>query len=68
MSRRSTPDRLNEARREATRQRLMGERETPEQADRLIARWELQAAQQGVAQDGRYWDSGCALMLAQRRP
>ena len=44
---------MNEARREATRQRLMGERETPEQADRLIARWELQAAQEGLKRDAR---------------
>jgi len=67
MSRRSTPERLREARREATRQRLIGEGETPDQAERLIAQWELQAARDGLERDGRYWDAGWAWMLAQRR-
>ena len=67
MSRRSTPERLHAARREATRQRLMGEGELPEQAECLIARWELQAARDGLERDGRYWEGGWARMLAQRR-
>ena len=53
MSRRSTPERLHAARREATRQRLMGEGELPDQAERLIAQWELQAARDGLERDGR---------------
>ena len=67
MSRRSTPERLHEARREATRQRLISEGELREQAERLVAQWELQAARDGLERDGRYWDAGWAWMLAQRR-
>jgi uncharacterized protein YoaH (UPF0181 family) len=67
MARRSTPERLHEARREATRQRLMSEGESPGQAERLIAQWELQAARVGLERDGQYWESGWAWMLAQRR-
>jgi hypothetical protein len=37
MSRRLTPERLHAARREATRQRLMGEGELPGQAEPLVA-------------------------------
>jgi hypothetical protein len=66
MSRRSTPDRLHAARREATRQRLISEGELPDQAERLVGPWELQAAQDGLERDGRYWDADWAWMLAQR--
>jgi hypothetical protein len=55
-SRRSTPERLHEARREATRQRLISEGELPDQAERLIAHWELEATQDGIDRDGRYWE------------
>ena len=65
MSRRSTPERLHAARR--ARQRLISEGEPPDQAERLVAQWELQAAQDGLERDGRYWDAGWAWMLAQRR-
>jgi hypothetical protein len=37
MSRRSTPERIDEAHRAATRNRLIGERVTPETADLWIA-------------------------------
>jgi hypothetical protein len=67
MSRRSTPERLHDARRAATLQRLVGEGESPDQAERLIAQWELQAARDGLERDGRYWETGWAWMLAQRR-
>ena len=36
MSRRSTPERLHAARREVTRQRLMGEGGLPDEAERLV--------------------------------
>ena len=39
MSRRSTPERLSEARRAAIRSRLIGDGLLPEQADRWIAAW-----------------------------
>jgi hypothetical protein len=41
MSRRSTPERIDEARRAATRYHLIGEGATPETADAWIAAWEL---------------------------
>ena len=67
MSRRSTPERLHAARREITQQPLISEGESPDQADRLLARWELQAAKDGLERDGRYSGAGWAWMLAQRR-
>jgi hypothetical protein len=67
MSRRSTPERLHAARHEATRQRLIGEGEAPDQAERLVAQWELQAARDGLERDGRYWEAGWAWMLSQQR-
>ena len=63
MSRRSTPERLHAARREATKQRLIGEGGTPDQAERLIAQWELQVAQDGLERDGT-GEAGWAWMLA----
>ena len=43
MSRRSTPERIDEARRAATRQRLIGQGVTEATADASIAAWEAQA-------------------------
>ena len=43
MSRRSTPERIDEVRRAATRSRLVGEGVTEETADAWIAAWERQA-------------------------
>jgi hypothetical protein len=40
MARRSTPERIDTARRAATRNRLIGERMTEETADAWIAAWE----------------------------
>jgi len=45
----------------------MSEGESPSQAERLLAQWELRAAQDGLELDGRYWEAGWAWMLAQRR-
>jgi hypothetical protein len=39
MSRRSTPERIDDARRAATRNRLIGERVTQDTADAWIAAW-----------------------------
>jgi hypothetical protein len=41
-----------------TLRRLIGEGELPDQAERLVAQWELLAAQDGLERDGRYWDAG----------
>jgi hypothetical protein len=46
MSHRSTPERIDAARRAATRNRLIGEGMPPERADDWIARWEAQAARE----------------------
>ena len=52
MSRRSTPERLYQASRAATRQRLIGEREFPDRAEALVAAWEMHAADDGLERDG----------------
>lgn len=67
MSRRSTPERIDEARRAATRNRLIGEGLAPTRADEWIARWEVQAAGEGLPRDAAYWD-GCYKWVASQRP
>ncbi len=67
MSRRSTPERIYQAHRAGTLQRLIGEGESPERAEALMAGWELQAARDGLERDGRYWEAGWAWMLASWR-
>jgi hypothetical protein len=58
MSRRSTPERLDAARRAAFLVRLVREGELPDQAEAWIARWEAEATAEGRPRDGRYWDDG----------
>jgi hypothetical protein len=67
MSRRSTPQRIDEARRAATRNRVIGERVTPETADAWIAAWEAQAAQDGPERGAAYWEAGWAWIAARRK-
>jgi hypothetical protein len=67
MSSRPDPKRIYEAQRAGTLRRLIAEGEFPDQAERLVAQWELQAAQNGRERDGRYWDAGWAWMFARRR-
>lgn len=57
MARRSTPERIDAARLAAIRNRLIGEGMTPERADDWIARWTVQAAQDGRERDADYWDA-----------
>jgi hypothetical protein len=65
MSRRSTPERIDEARRAATRNRLIGDGVTEATADAWIAVWEAAAAEDGLeASTGRTavlgtWTTGC---------
>jgi hypothetical protein len=66
VSRRSTPERIDEARRAATRSRLIGERVSPETADAWIAAWEARAAQDGFERGAAYWDAGWEWIAAQR--
>ena len=58
MSRRSTPARIDEARRAATRNHLIGERATEPTADAWITAWEAQAAQDGLERCSAYWEAG----------
>jgi len=66
MSRRSTPERIDEARRAATRNRLMGEGVTPATADAWLAAWAEQAARDGLERDGAYWTAGWDWIADQR--
>jgi hypothetical protein len=66
MSRRADPARIDEARRAATRNRLMGEGMTLERADAWIAAWEAEAGRDGLARGAAYWEAGCAWIAAQR--
>jgi hypothetical protein len=54
MSRRSTPERIYQARRSATLARLIGEGVLPEQAEALAAAWEVRTAEDGLERDDRY--------------
>ena len=67
MSRRSTLERIDAARRASTRTRLIGEGVTRERADDWIARSEAEASRIGPQRDGAYWDAGWAWIAAQRR-
>jgi hypothetical protein len=66
MSRRS-PERLDAAWRAATRNRLIGERISPETADAWIAAWEAQAAEDGLERGSAYWVVGWAWIAHQRQ-
>ena len=67
MARRSTPERIDQARRAATRNRLIGERVTEETADAWIAAWEAQAAQDGLERGAAYWQAGWDWIAEQRK-
>lgn len=58
MSRRSTPERLSNARRSALVNRLAGElRWLPARAEAEVAAWEARTAQDGRARGGADWDA-----------
>jgi hypothetical protein len=57
MSRRSTPERLAEARRAGTLARLISAGMLPDRAEAAIAAWEAKTAQDGRPRDGAYWDA-----------
>jgi hypothetical protein len=67
MSRRSIPERIDEARRAATRNRLIGDGATEATADAWIAAWEAQAAQDGIDHGRIYWEAGWAWIAEQQR-
>ena len=67
MSRRSTPERLEAARRAAVRNRLIGEGVTEETADAWIAAWEAKAAEDGLERGSAYWQAGWDWIAEQRQ-
>jgi hypothetical protein len=66
MPRRSTPERLDAARRAATLARLIGDGELPDRAEGWIARWESTADAEGRRRDGAYWDAAYRWIINRR--
>ena len=68
MSRRPDPARIDAARREATRRRLLSTGILPERADALMAAWEAEAERRGLSDGRRYADeTGWDWMAARQR-
>ena len=67
MSRRSTPERLEVARHQATRNRLIGVGMSEETADAWIDAWATQAAKDGVEHCAGYCDAAYRGIAEQRR-
>ena len=67
MSRRPDPARIDAARREATRRRLLSTGILPERVDALMAAWEAEAERRGIADSGRYADETGWDWMATRR-
>jgi hypothetical protein len=67
MARRSTPERIDQAREAATRNRLIGDGVTPSTADAWLAAWAEQAGRDGLERGERYWTAGWEWMAEQRR-
>jgi hypothetical protein len=66
VARRSTPERIDQARRAAVRASLMGDGATEETADAWIAAWEAQAAEDGLERGAAYWQASVEGIAAQR--
>jgi hypothetical protein len=66
MSRRPDPQRIDDARRAALHSRLTGEGMSDDRADEGIARWQAQAARDGVERGSGYWSAGWAWISIQR--
>lgn len=68
MSRRSTPARLEEARRAGFRNRLIGSGISEERADSVMAAWMTEAALRGLREsDNGFWQSCWEWNEARRR-
>jgi hypothetical protein len=67
MSRRADPARIDEARRAATRNRLIGGGVTEATADAWIAAWDVKAAQDGLEPGREYWERGLDWIEAERQ-
>lgn len=57
MSRRSTPERLSEARRSATIERLVSAGMLRGRAEAEVAAYEVRTAQDGRPRDAAYWEA-----------
>ena len=71
MTRRADPQRIQETRRAAVRNNLVGSGMSLEAAERWCDAWELEAAGRGLPRDGTYWQTGEAWIVrdrAARRP
>jgi hypothetical protein len=66
MSRRADPARIDEARRAATRNWLLGEGATEATADAWIAAWDAQAAQDGLEPGREYWERAWEWIVTER--
>jgi hypothetical protein len=68
MARRSTPERINEARHAALRNLLVDEqRLTLDDAEAWVRAWEAEAARLGIAPSTEYWTVGGAWIDEQRQ-
>ena len=67
MARRADPASIDEARREATRHRLLGVGMSEETADAWIGAWASQATRDGVEPGAGYWDAAWRWIIAERQ-
>ncbi len=67
MSRRADPQRIDVARKAATRRRLSLDGVTEEAADAWIAAWHAQAARNGLPRDAGYWTAAWEWIAAERQ-
>jgi hypothetical protein len=67
MSRRADPARIDEARRAAIRNRLIGEGMTAATAEAWIAAWDAEAARDGLEPGRVYWERGREWIAAGRQ-
>ena len=58
MARRADPARIDEARKSATRNRLIGDHMAEATADAWLAAWAEQAARDGLERGAAYWEAG----------
>ena len=66
MSRRSTPERIVQARRDAIRNTLTGSGMSLEAAERYCGAWEIDAAGRGLPRAADYWQLGSEWIAAER--
>jgi hypothetical protein len=66
MSRRSTPERIFQARRDAIRNTLTGSGMPLETAERWCDAWETEAAGRELPRDGAYWTVAAEWIAAER--